>query len=109
MDYQEKTVETRIRKKLEAAFSPDELQVINESHQHNVPEGSESHFKLLIVSHSFEGLRPIKRQQSVYQVLAEELAGGVHALTMQTLTAAEWQADQTISASPNCMGGSQHK
>ena len=56
-----------------------------------MPQGSESHFKVVLVSAAFAGLRQIQRQQSVYQVLAEEMAGSVHALTMQTLTPQEWQ------------------
>jgi BolA protein len=101
------TIQAQITDKLQQAFLPHELQVINESHQHNVPEGSESHFKVLIVSDNFNEFRKIQRQQQVYKVLAEELAGSVHALTMQTLTIEEWQADQTLIQSPNCMGGSQ--
>ena len=96
-----------IETKLQQAFSPHELRVVNESHQHNVPEGSESHFKVLIVSDNFDGVRKIQRQQRVYKTLADELAGGVHALTMQTLTLEEWRADASISVSPQCMGGSQ--
>lgn len=100
------TIQHLIETKLQQAFEPHELIVINESHQHNVPEGSESHFKVLIVSDHFDGVRKIQRQQRVYQVLADELAAGVHALTMQTLTLAEWQADSSVSVSPQCMGGS---
>lgn len=99
-------IENRIKSKLLEAFSPEKLEVINESHQHNVPDGSESHFRVLLVSNEFVGLRQIQRQQKVYQALSEEIAGPVHALTMQTLTLDEWQADQTINTSPECMGGS---
>lgn len=99
-------VQKSIEAKLQQAFAPHELQVINESHQHNVPDGSESHFRVLIVSDVFDDLRKIQRQQKVYQILAEEMAGSVHALTMQTLTLLEWQEDSTIATSPDCMGGS---
>ena len=95
-----------IEEKLQKAFSPDYCQVINESHKHNVPDGSESHFKLVLVSHEFDSLRLIQRQQCVYKTLEEEIAGSVHALTMQTLTPEEWQQNQTITSSPDCMGGS---
>jgi BolA protein len=100
------TVQQIIETKLQQAFSPKELRVVNESHQHNVPDGAESHFKVLIVSDHFDGVRKIQRQQQVYKVLADELAAGVHALTMQTLTAEEWEADNSVSVSPQCMGGS---
>lgn len=99
-------VESIINDKLQQAFTPSILRVVNESHQHNVPEGSESHFKLLVVSDAFSGIRKIQRQQSVYKVLADELAGSVHALTMQTLTPDEWELNQTVVTSPQCMGGS---
>ena len=103
----QQAVQKSIETKLYDAFAPHELQVINESHQHNVPDGAESHFRILLVSDEFNDLRKIQRQQKVYQVLAEEMAGSVHALTMQTLTLPEWQADSTIAISPECMGGSE--
>ncbi len=99
------TIQQQIERKLRESLQPQELQVINESHGHNVPEGSESHFKLIIVSPVFDGLRLIQRQQKVYQILSEEIAGSVHALTMQTLTPDEWSADSIVKSSPNCMGG----
>ena len=43
------TIEAVIEQKLLSAFSPMHLDVINESHQHNVAPGSESHFKVIIV------------------------------------------------------------
>ena len=95
-----------VEQKLREAFSPDVLDIVNESSMHNVPEGSESHFKVIIVSDIFAGLRPVQRQQRVYQVLSEELAGGIHALTMQTLTRVEWKASPIKVSSPQCMGGS---
>ncbi len=99
-------VQQAIESKLKVAFHPSHLQVINESYQHNVPAGSESHFKVVVVSQQFQNMRTVQRQQQVYRVLADELAGSVHALTMQTLTDEEWAADQTVTVSPECMGGS---
>jgi len=98
-------IQQTIEHKLQAELAPQHLQVINESSGHNVPPGSESHFKLLVVSAAFEGLSAVKRQQRIYGVLAQELAGEVHALTMQTLTPVEWQKDQSVSQSPPCLGG----
>ena len=94
-----------IEQKLQAALEPVHLQVINESSGHNVAPGSETHFRLLIVSTAFEGLSLVKRQQRIYQVLADELAGEVHALAMQTLTPEQWQQDSTMTESPPCLGG----
>jgi BolA family transcriptional regulator, general stress-responsive regulator len=103
----ERIVQNRIEEKLNMSFTPHHLAVINESHQHNVPIGAESHFKVVLVSDIFAGLRQIQRQQKVYQVLAEEMSGSVHALSMQTLSIAEWEADNRVTLSPPCMGGSQ--
>ncbi len=99
-------IQKNIEDKLKRAFNPTVLQVVNESHQHNVPPGSESHFKVVIVSDTFAAMRQVKRQQQVYQTLSEELAGEVHALTMVTMTPEEWQKDPSVSESPACMGGS---
>jgi stress-induced morphogen len=74
-----------IRTKL-SAFNPVFLDVINESHKHNVPKGSESHFKVIVVSEEFEGLSLIKRHRAVNHTLAEELAQGVHALQIVAKT-----------------------
>lgn len=92
--------------KLNDSFSPEYLSVVNESHGHNVPEGSETHFKVTVVSQVFNGLNRVKRQQSVYQVLAELMSGPVHALSMNTYTPDEWLKQPKPSVSPPCMGGS---
>mgnify|MGYP000220747706 FL=1 len=100
------TTQSVIIKKLDGAFSPDHLEVINESASHNVPEGSESHFKVVLVSQSFEGHSAVKRHQSVYAVLAAELQSGVHALALHTYLPVEWEKRQSAPISPDCLGGS---
>ena len=101
------TMLNRIEEKLKGAFAPSHLEVINESYKHSVPPGSESHFKVTIVSEDFAGKRLVARHQAVNALLRDELANGVHALSMETLTDAEWQArDRIAMATPNCMGGS---
>lgn len=96
-----------IESKLTQAFAPSHLNVINESFMHNVPPGSESHFKLVIVSDKFEGARLIARHRQVNQVLADELANHIHALSMHTYTADEWKEQNQIAPdSPMCLGGS---
>tara|TARA_R110000772_G_scaffold267933_1_gene393165 strand:+ start:12364 stop:12696 length:333 start_codon:yes stop_codon:yes gene_type:complete len=99
-------VQQSIERKLTESLTPDHLEVINESHMHSVPPGSESHFKVIVVSPRFDGLNRIKRHQTVNAVLADELAGPIHALSMETYTAEEWQTrgGRTL-ASPQCMGG----
>ncbi len=57
--------------------------------------GDGRHFEITVVSAHFEGQRPVKKQQLVYAVLNEKIAdGSIHAVMMQTLTPAEWQAQQ---------------
>lgn len=100
-------IEALIHDKLSADFKPEFLQLENESHQHNVPAGSESHFKVVLVSARFENVRAVARHQQVYRTLADELAGAVHALSLHTHTPSEWQArGQEVASSPECLGGS---
>lgn len=99
-----KVVETSIEAKLTRGFAPHYMSVENESHMHNVPPGSESHFKVVIVSDQFAGKRLVQRHQMVYQQLQEELAGAVHALAIHAYTQPEWQAKGEAPDSPQCMG-----
>ena len=98
-------VQQTIETKIQEAFSPTHLEVTNESSMHAVAPGSETHFRLLIVSVAFDGKNRVKRHQEVYRILAEEKAGPVHALGLQTLTPDEWAADQESLDSPACLGG----
>jgi BolA protein len=90
---------------LESELSPTHMVLTDESHQHSVPEGAESHFNLLIVSSFFQGKRQVQRHQAVYRALDAELKNGLHALTLKTLAPDEWQGEGQ-AASPQCMGGS---
>ena len=94
-----KPVKASMRRKLLLAFSIPEacLEIIDESSQHaghagakgvSSPSG-ETHFRVKVVSDSFEGLRTIDRHRMVYVVLEEELVGPVHALSLETLTPEE--------------------
>jgi len=101
------TIEAVIEEKLLSAFSPIHLDVINESHQHNVAPGSESHFKVIIVSKDFEGERLIKRHRAINALLATELANNIHALALHTYTESEWNTyyAENTPLSPKCLGG----
>ncbi|MCV6623132.1 MAG: BolA/IbaG family iron-sulfur metabolism protein [Cellvibrionaceae bacterium] len=99
-------VQSAIIEKLQA-LAPSHLEVANESHGHNVPAGSESHFKVVLVSEAFSGLRQVPRHQKIYGLLAEEMAGPVHALALHTFSPEEW-SEQAVPESPNCLGGSLH-
>jgi BolA protein len=87
------SMEARIRDKLNAAFAPERLEILNESALHAGHHGSpgtgESHFKLLIVAARFAGMSRIERHRIVNQTLADELAGGVHALSISALAPGE--------------------
>jgi stress-induced morphogen len=104
-------IETAMRAKLETAFQPIHLVLENESHTHNVAEGSETHFKLLLVSKKFEGIPRIGRQRLVHDCLKVELQpGAVHALTQRLLSPQEWIEQGVVDVeSPPCFGGSKLK
>jgi len=99
------TVGSQIEAKLRSELEPTHLEVVNESHMHNVPSGAETHFKVVVVSPRFEGLAPVRRHQLVYGALAAELRGGVHALAITSRTPAEWTASPAANDSPACRGG----
>jgi len=99
------TVEQQIQLKPAQAFKPMHLQIENESHMHNVPKDSETHFKVVLVTHEFDGLNKVKQHQAVYKVLAEELAGSAHALALHTFSPDTWNASVAAPDSPNCLGG----
>ncbi|CAL4867221.1 DNA-binding transcriptional regulator BolA [Asticcacaulis sp. MM231] len=87
------TVADRLSVKLNQAFAPQQLEIHDDSAKHSghagAREGGESHFSVLIVSEHFEGLNRVARQRLVNSALAEDLAGPVHALSLQTLTPEE--------------------
>lgn len=101
-------IHTAIEQKLLDAFKPVFLDVINESANHNVPAGSESHFKVVIVTPAFDGMRLLQRHRAVNAVVAEELAEKIHALALHTYTPSEWYEyyAEKPPASPKCFGGS---
>jgi len=90
------------------ALSPVHVELVDESHNHSVPAGAQSHWNLIIVSDAFAGQRLVKRQRAVYAALREQMAGGIHALTMKTLTPDEWtaQGGEVDNTAPPCLGGS---
>ena len=99
-------VQEIIEEKIRSELAPSHLEVVNESHMHSVPPGAESHFRLVIVSDRFDGQPLVRRHQSVNRILESELRSDVHALSLQTLTAAEWdRRGGRTRPSPACMGG----
>ena len=97
------TIQQLIEAKLTAALSPTVLEVINESHMHRVEPGSESHFKVVIVSEQLAGQRLLARHRQVNAVLADELAGAIHALALHTYTEQEWLQREQAPKTPSCV------
>ena len=83
------SVERDIRNKLTEAFAPEALEVVNDSHRHAGHAGSPgtgmSHFTIKVVSAAFAGKKRLERHRMVNQVLAQELAGKIHALAIKAL------------------------
>ena len=100
------TVQATIEQKLTNDFNPLHLEVINESSNHNVPEGSESHFKVVVVSPTFTGKNLLARHRLINATLADELNGVIHALAIHTYTEEEWKEESNgAPMSPPCLGG----
>jgi len=82
-----------IHDKLTAAFSPARLEIENDSARHGGHAGDngtgESHFNILIEAGAFEGASKVMRQRMVYKILADELAGPLHALSVKALAPGE--------------------
>ena len=99
------TVQDRIETKLAAALAPAHLEVVNESGNHHVPAGSESHFRVVVVASSFEGERLLARHRRVNELLRDELEV-IHALALHTYTESEWRTRfGNAPMSPPCLGG----
>ncbi|MPZ08817.1 MAG: BolA/IbaG family iron-sulfur metabolism protein [Kiloniellaceae bacterium] len=82
-----------IEQKLTQALAPQRLKVVDDSEKHKghagYREGGQSHFRVEVVSAAFAGQSRVARQRRVYEILAAELAAGVHALQLTTLTPEE--------------------
>ncbi len=101
------TMSSQVEHKLRETLSPTVLEVINESSMHSVPRGSETHFKVVVVSERFVDKRSLERHRMVNHILMEELRHGIHALSIQAFTPEEWaMRGHTVTPSPPCLGGS---
>lgn len=80
-------IEDQISEKLQVAFTPDALQVINESDQHAGHAGhdgtGESHFRVVIRADAFANMSRIARHRAVHAALGKELIGRIHALALE--------------------------
>jgi len=99
-------VQQRIEEKIAGRLDVLHLEVVNESGQHNVPPGAESHFKVVVVSNDFADKNLVSQHRMIYELLGDELQSGVHALALHTYTEQSWQASQgNAPMSPPCLGG----
>src|SRR5689334_714637 len=90
---EERPIARALRTKLQGAFSPTTLAIVDESARHAGhagarPEG-ETHFSVRIVSAAFAGMSRVERQRKIYAAVAAELATRVHALSLVALTPEE--------------------
>ena len=97
----EKIIESQIIDVINDKLSPSVLNIINESFMHNVPTGSESHFKLIVVSDEFKDLTNVKRHQLIYRTL-NEIMDEIHALSIHAFDEKEYNANPVVIDSPNC-------
>ena len=119
--YPADSVAHRIFTKCTESFSPIHyIDIINESSGHSVPKGSETHFKIIIVSDKFQGILPLQRHRAVYNLLKPEMRNDaipedrtnyhkIHALSIISKTSQEWNQEKERLlelSSPKCQGGS---
>ena len=96
------TIESRVA----SEFALAHLEVVNESHRHNVPANSQTHFKLVLVSDDFTDVSRINRHRAINALVSDLLAGEVHALALHPYTVTEWRKRfGEAPLSPPCLGG----
>ena len=82
-----------ITEKLTKAFTPESLDVVDESHQHaghaGHREGGETHFRVYIVAEAFRGKSRLERHRMINETLVGELECGVHALAIHAAAPGE--------------------
>lgn len=81
------------------------LTVENESANHHVPQGAETHFKIIAVSRQFNNSTLIVRHRLLNKILNQEFTLGLHALSMHLYTPEEWAKNKTVLKSPACRDG----
>ena len=81
--------ESTIYQKLTDFFSPQHLEVINESHKHQGHSGSpnsgNSHFSVIIKSEKLNSVNKLVGQRMIYKVLNEEMKNNIHALSIKII------------------------
>jgi BolA protein len=95
------TIESQIINTLSTSMNLSSLKIINESFMHNVPKGSESHFKIIVVTNDFTNLSIIKRHKLIYKTL-DSLMNKIHALSIHAFNEEEFKLNPIILDSPEC-------
>ena len=94
-------IESQIINTLSTSMNLSSLKIINESFMHNVPKGSESHFKIVVVTNDFINLSIIKRHKLIYKTL-DNLMNKIHALSIHAFNEEEFKLNPIILDSPEC-------
>lgn len=80
------TVSAEIQARLEAAFAPEKLEVVDESEKHRghagYREGGQSHFHVTIRAPAFAAMSRVERHRAVHAALGSDLVGRIHALAL---------------------------
>ena len=86
----------KLEQKITEALSPDYLSIVDESWKHAGHAGAISgkgHFIMHVVSARFVGISRIDRNRMVFDILKEEMASSIHALTLRAQTPSEWESE----------------
>ena len=94
-------IESKIINQLNSSFKLSSLKIVNESFMHNVPEGAESHFKIVIVSNQFKEQKMMQRHKAIYKALGE-IMSSIHALSIHAYDDEEFDENPIILDSPQC-------
>ena len=94
-------IESQIVNTLSSFMNLASLKIINESFMHNVLKGSESHFKIVVVTNDFNNISIIQRHKLIYKTL-DNLMNKIHALSIHTFTEEEFKLNPVILDSPEC-------
>ena len=98
----------RLNDKFSSELKPGYIFIEDESGNHSVPVGAESHFKVILASDIFLNMSKVERHQKVYSVVSDEFKKGLHALSIRAYTLSEWENEKGSLnfVSPDCLGGS---
>jgi len=81
-----------IRERLEAALAPEALEISDESHLHRGHAGAQDgrgHFRLMVVSDTFDGKSRVARHRLIYQSLGDLMQTDIHALAIEAWASEE--------------------